>query len=115
MFFWPQHVWRCCEAVQQASYAEGCNVTEPGVLAAIVESLGLPRAEVGLASACQAMRDTRYEVEEFLAVAGLGVCGSLPLVEKHGDQLHLVDNSLMPIWMLRERLASAAGAHDHAH
>ena len=113
MFFWPQHVWRYCEAVQQASYAEGCNVTEPGVLAAIVESLGLPRAEVDLASAYQAMRNMKSK--GFRQSQACGIHGSAPLMAKHGDQLHLVDNALIPIWALRERLASAAGAHDRAH
>ena len=110
---WPQHVWRYFKAVQHAFYAEGRNVTEPGVLADIAEALGLPRAEFGVAFASQKMRDAT--LQDFQQSQAWGIRGFPTLVAEHGDHLHLDGSGFMPIATLRERLSAATTAHDHGH
>lgn len=110
---WPQHAWRYFKAVQQAFYAEARNVTEPGVLADIAQELGMPSAEFGKAFASQKMRDST--LHDFQQSQAWGIRGFPTLVAEHGDHLHLVGSGFMPIETLRERLSSAATAHDQAH
>jgi putative protein-disulfide isomerase len=110
---WPQHVWRYFKAVQHAFYAEGRNVTEPGVLADIAEQLGLPRAEFGRAFASQEMRDAT--LQDFQQSQAWGVRGFPTLVAEHGDHLHLVGSGYMPIETLRAQLAAAGMAHEPRH
>ena len=112
---WPQHVWRYFKTVQQAFYAEGRDVTEPGVLADIAEALGLPRQAFGRAYASTEMRDAT--LQDFKQSQSWGVRGFPTLVAEHGDHLHLVGSGYMPIETLRTRLAAVATAHDahHAH
>ena len=106
---WPQHVWRYFKAVQHAFYAEGRNVTEPGVLADLAEQLGLPRAEFGKAFASQKMRDAT--LQDFQQSQAWGIRGFPTLVAEHGDHLHLVGSGFMAIPTLRERLAQVGTAH----
>jgi putative protein-disulfide isomerase len=110
---WPQHVWRYFKTVQQAFYAEARNVTDPGVLADIAESLGLPRVEFAKAFASQAMRDAT--MKDFEQSQSWGIRGFPTLVAEHGDHLHLVGSGYMPIETLRANLAAAAKGHDHDH
>lgn len=110
---WPQHVWRYFKAVQHAFYAEGRNVTDPGVLADIAEQLGLPRAEFGRAFASQAMRDAT--LQDFQQSQAWGVRGFPTLVAEHGDHLHLVGSGYMPIEALRTQLAAVGMAHEPRH
>jgi putative protein-disulfide isomerase len=110
---WPQHVWRYFKAVQHAFYAEGRNVTEPGVLADIAEQLGLPRAEFGRAFASQEMRDAT--LQDFQQSQAWGVRGFPTLVAEHGDHLHLVGSGYMPIETLRAQLATEGMAHEPRH
>jgi putative protein-disulfide isomerase len=109
----PQHVWRYFKAVQHAFYAEGRNVTEPGVLGDIAEQLGLPRAEFGRAFASQEMRDAT--LQDFQQSQAWGVRGFPTLVAEHGDHLHLVGSGYMPIETLRAQLAAVGMAHEPRH
>jgi len=109
---WPQLVWRYFKAVQHAFYAEGRNVTEPGVLADIAEALGIPRASFAKAFASQAMRDAT--LADFQQSQSWGVRGFPTLVAEHGDHLHLVGSGFMPIDALRAALSGAGAAH-HSH
>ena len=108
---WPQQVWRYFKAVQHAFYAEGRNVTEPGVLADLAEELGLPRAEFAKAFASQQMRD--MTLQDFQQSQAWGIRGFPTLVAEHGDHLHLVGSGYMPIAALRDKLEFAASAHPH--
>jgi len=108
---WPQQVWRYFKAVQHAFYAEGRDVTDPGVLADVAESLGLPRADFGVSFASQAMRDAT--LQDFQQAKAWGVRGFPTLVAEHGDHLHLVGSGYMPIDRLRAALAGAGSAHHH--
>jgi putative protein-disulfide isomerase len=108
---WPQLVWRYFKAVQHAFYAEGRNVTEPGVLADIAESLGIARTDFAKAFASQAMRDAT--LQDFQQSQAWGIRGFPTLVAEHGDHLHLVGSGFMPIATLREKLAGAGAAHHH--
>lgn len=110
---WPQHVWHYFKAVQHAFYAEGRNVTEPGVLADVAAQLGLPRAEFGKAFASQKMRDAT--LQDFRQSQAWGIRGFPTLVAEHDDHLHLVGSGFMPIATLRERLAQVATAHAPQH
>jgi putative protein-disulfide isomerase len=110
---WPQHVWHYFKAVQHAFYAEGRNVTEPGVLADIAEQLGLLRAEFGRAFASQQMRDAT--LQDFQQSQAWGVRGFPTLVAEHGDHLHLVGSGYMPIEALRSQLAAVGMAHEPRH
>lgn len=110
---WPKQVWRYFKAVQHAFYAEGRNVTEPGVLADIAEALGMSRAEFGRAYASQDMREAT--LRDFQQSQAWGVRGFPTLIAEHGDHLHLVGSGFMPLDTLRARLAAAATPHDHAH
>ena len=109
---WPQQVWHYFKAVQHAFYAEGRNVTEPGVLADVAGQLGLPRAEFAHAFASQAMRDAT--LQDFQQSQAWGIRGFPTLVAEHGDHLHLVGSGYMPIAALREKLAAVGAAHDPA-
>jgi len=108
---WPKLVWRYFKAVQHAFYAEGRNVTEPGVLADIAEALGIPRADFAKAFASQAMRDAT--LADFQHSQSWGVRGFPTLVAEHGDHLHLVGSGFMPIDALRAALSGAGAAHQH--
>jgi putative protein-disulfide isomerase len=108
---WPKLVWRYFKAVQHAFYAEGRNVTEPGVLADIAEALGIPRADFAKAFASQAMRDAT--LADFQQSQSWGVRGFPTLVAEHGDHLHLVGSGFMPIDALRAALSGAGAAHQH--
>jgi len=108
---WPQQVWRYFKALQHAFYAEGRDVTEPGVLADVAEQLGLPRAEFDKASASQPMRDAT--LQDFRQSQAWGIRGFPTLVAQHGDHLHLVGSGYMPIATLREKLATTGIAHAH--
>ncbi len=109
---WPKLVWRYFKAVQQAFYAEGRNVTEPGVLADIAEALTIPRADFAKALASQAMRDAT--LADFQQSQSWGIRGFPTLVAEHGDHLHLVGSGFMPIDALRAALSGAGVAH-HSH
>ena len=108
---WPKLVWRYFKAVQHAFYAEGRNVTEPGVLADVAESLGIARADFAKAFASQAMRDAT--LADFQQSQAWGIRGFPTLVAEHGDHLHLVGSGFMPIDALRAALSGAGAAHDH--
>jgi putative protein-disulfide isomerase len=108
---WPKLVWRYFKAVQHAFYAEGRNVTEPGVLADLAEALGIPRAGFAKAFASQAMRDAT--LADFQQSQSWGVRGFPTLVAEHGDHLHLVGSGFMPIDALRAALSGAGAAHQH--
>jgi putative protein-disulfide isomerase len=108
---WPQHVWRYFKTVQHAFYAEGKNVTEPGVLADVAEQLGLPRIEFAKAYASKEMREAT--LQDFQQSQSWGIRGFPTLVAEHGDHLHLVGSGYMPIDALREKLRNAGSAHAH--
>ena len=108
---WPKLVWRYFKAVQHAFYAEGRNVTEPGVLADIAEGLGIARADFAKAFASQAMRDAT--LQDFRQAQAWGIRGFPTLVAEHGDHLHLVGSGFMPVDALRAALAGAGAAHHH--
>jgi putative protein-disulfide isomerase len=108
---WPKLVWRYFKAVQHAFYAEGRNVTDPGVLADIAESFGIARAEFADAFTSQAMRDAT--LNDFKQSQAWGVQGFPTLVAEHGDHLHLVGSGFMPIDDLRKRLSAASAPHGH--
>ena len=108
---WPKLVWRYFKAVQHAFYAEGRNVTEPGVLADVAEAHGIPRAEFAKAFASQAMRDAT--LQDFQQSQSWGIRGFPTLVAEHGDHLHLVGSGFMPIAALRAALSGASAAHQH--
>ena len=108
---WPKLVWRYFKAVQHAFYAEGRNVTEPGVLADVAEAHGIPRAEFAKAFASQAMRDAT--LQDFQQSQSWGIRGFPTLVAEHGDHLHLVGSGFMPIAALRAALSGAGAAHQH--
>jgi putative protein-disulfide isomerase len=105
---WPQHVWRYFKAVQQAFYTEGRDVTLPAVLGDIAEQLALPRAEFDRAFASPAMREAT--LADFRKSQAWGIRGFPTLVAEHGDHLHVVGSSFMPIGALRTALATLAGA-----
>ena len=107
----PKLVWRYFKAVQHAFYAEGRNVTEPGVLADIAEALGIARADFAKAFASQEMRDAT--LADFRQSQAWGIRGFPTLVAEHGDHLHLVGSGFMPIDALRAALSGAAAPHTH--
>ncbi len=108
---WPKLVWRYFKAVQHAFYAEGRNVTEPGVLADIAEVMGIPRAEFAKAFASQTMRDAT--LQDFQQSQAWSIRGFPTLIAEHGDHLHLVGSGFMPIDALRAALNGAGAAHHH--
>jgi putative protein-disulfide isomerase len=108
---WPQHVWRFFKTVQHAFYAQGRNVTEPGVLADVAQELGLPRAEFDKSFASQEMRDET--LRDFQRSQAWGIRGFPTLVAQRGDQLQLVGSGYMPIDVLREHLAALGASHLH--
>lgn len=108
---WPRQVWRYFTAVQHAFYAEGRDVTDPGVLADIAEPLGIARAEFAKAFASREMRDAT--LQDFQQSQAWGIRGFPTLIAEHGDHLHLVGSGFMPLDALREKLAGAGAAHHH--
>jgi putative protein-disulfide isomerase len=106
---WPQHVWRFFKTVQHAFYAQGRNVTDPGVLADIAQELELPRAEFAKSFASQEMRD--QTLRDFQQSQAWGIRGFPTLVAQDGDRLQLVGSGYMPIDALREQLAAVDASH----
>ena len=101
---WPAHVWRYFKAVQQAFYAQGRDVTQREVLAAIAEECGLPRAEFEAAFDGEPMRlATR---NDFSQAQHWGIRGFPALLAEVGGELHLVSHGYVPEGDLRERLAA---------
>ena len=107
----PKLVWRYFKAVQHAFYAEGRNVTEPGVLADVAEALGIARTDFAKAFASQEMRDVT--LADFRQSQAWGIRGFPTLVAEHGDHLHLVGSGFMPIDALRAALSGASAPHTH--
>ena len=107
----PKLVWRYFKAVQHAFYAEGRNVTEPGVLADVAEALGIARTDFAKAFASQEMRDAT--LADFRQSQAWGIRGFPTLVAEHGDRLHLVGSGFMPIDALRAALSGASAPHTH--
>ena len=107
----PKLVWRYFKAVQHAFYAEGRNVTEPGVLADVAEALGIARTDFAKAFASQEMRDAT--LADFRQSQAWGIRGFPTLVAEHGDHLHLVGSGFMPIDALRAALSGASAPHTH--
>jgi len=108
---WPQMVWRYFKTVQEAFYARGLDVTEPGVLADVAVELGLPRAEFAHAYASGAMRDATRR--DFAQSQAWGIRGFPTLLAEHGDHLHLVASGYQPIAELRRQLLAVGSAPHH--
>lgn len=108
---WPKLVWRYFKAIQHAFYAQAQDVTDPAVLAAEAEKLGIAREEFAQAFASQAMRDAT--LADFEQTQQWGIRGFPALIAEHGDHLHLVSNGYQPIEGLRMALAQASAPHDH--
>jgi putative protein-disulfide isomerase len=106
---WPKVVWRYLKAVQHAFYAEGRDIVQPEVLAAVADGLGIPRTEFAPHFASQAMRDAVKA--DFALAQQWGLRGFPALVAEHGDHLHLVAQGYVPIDTLRQQLAAATAAH----
>jgi putative protein-disulfide isomerase len=105
---WPAHVWRYFKAVQQAFYAQGRDVTQRDVLAAIAEETGLPRADFEAAFDGEEMRlATR---NDFSQAQHWGIRGFPALLAEVGGELHLVSHGYLPEADLRERLAALPAA-----
>jgi putative protein-disulfide isomerase len=101
---WPQHVWRYFKALQHAFYAEGKDVTRPGVLADVAEAVGLPRGNFASAFAAEATREATRA--DFAQSQAWGIRGFPALIAQANGELHLVANGYMPEEELRQRLAS---------
>ena len=105
---WPKHVWRYFKAVQQAFYAEGRDVTQREVLAAIAESAGLPRAN--FESAFDAEETRLATRADFSQAQHWGIRGFPALLAEVGGELHMVSHGWLPEAELRERLAALPAA-----
>lgn len=103
---WPELAWRYFKAVQQAFYAEGRDVTRPGVLAELAAQQGLPRHEFEATfESAEAHEATR---RDFAQTQAWGIRGFPALVAEHSGQLHLVARGYTPVEPLRQRLAGLA-------
>lgn len=107
----PDKVWPLVQAIQQAFYVEGRDVTRPALLVELAEQVGVPRQAFAEAFDSPAQRAATQA--DFARVENLGIAGFPTLLAERNGQLALLTNGYQPL----ERLAPLLGRwlERHAH
>ncbi|MNN33083.1 DSBA-like thioredoxin domain protein [compost metagenome] len=88
-------VWPLVQAIQQAFYVEGRDVTRPAVLVELAEQLGVPRQAFAAAFDSAAQRAATQA--DFAWAQNLGIAGFPTLLAERNGQLALLTNGYQPL------------------
>lgn len=99
----PDRAWPLVQAIQQAFYVEGRDVTRPALLVELAERVGVPRDAFAEAFDSAALRQAT--VADFRWAETLGIAGFPTLLAERNGQLALLTNGYQPL----ERLAPLLG------
>ncbi len=88
-------VWPLVQAIQQAFYVEGRDVTRPAVLVELAEQLGVPRQAFAAAFDSAAQRVATQA--DFAWAQNLGIAGFPTLLAERNGQLALLTNGYQPL------------------
>ena len=91
----PAQVWPLLQAIQQAFYVEGRDVTRGAVLADLAESLGVTREAFAGAFDSAALRERT--AADFGRAADLGIAGFPTLLAERHGLLALLTNGYQPL------------------
>ncbi|MCY1500494.1 DSBA-like thioredoxin domain protein [compost metagenome] len=103
--------WPLVKRIQQAFYAEGRDVGQPGVLVGLAEAVGIPRIE--FVEAFDSDEQRAATAADFAWVQDLGIAGFPTLLAERDGQLALLTNGYQPLEQLAPLLARwlERGAH----
>lgn len=108
----PERVWALLQAIQQAFYLEGRDVSRPALLVELAEQVGVPRQ--AFAAAFDSVELQAATRADFTRVQNLGIAGFPTLLAERDGQLALLTNGYQPAATLTplfgrwlERLAHA--------
>jgi putative protein-disulfide isomerase len=91
----PQQVWPLVQAIQQAFYVEGRDVTRPAVLVELAEQVGVPRQAFAEAFDSGALRQAT--AADFRWAGDLGIAGFPTLLAERNGQLAMLTNGYQPL------------------
>ncbi len=91
----PERVWPLVQAIQQAFYAEGRDVTRPALLVELAEQVGVPRRAFAEAFDSTALREAT--AGDFRWAGDLGIAGFPTLLAERNGQLALLTNGYQPL------------------
>jgi putative protein-disulfide isomerase len=94
----PHKVWPLVQAIQQAFYVEGRDVTRPAVLVELAEQVGVPRQAFAEAFDSAALRQAT--ATDFRWAGDLGIAGFPTLLAERNGQLALLTNGYQPLDVL---------------
>lgn len=98
----PTHIFPLFKAIQTAFYAEGRDVTRPGILAEVAARLGIDAATFLRAfDSDEARAKTQAH---FRQARQAGVSGFPTLILQQGEQLHPISNGCLPLDTVREAI-----------
>jgi putative protein-disulfide isomerase len=95
----PERVWPLLQAIQQAFYLEGRDVSRAAVLVELAETVGVARA--AFAEAFDSVAQRAATQADFARVENFGIAGFPTLLAERHGQLALLTNGYQPL----ERLA----------
>ncbi|KAF1071263.1 MAG: hypothetical protein GAK45_00564 [Pseudomonas citronellolis] len=95
--------WALLQAIQQAFYVQGRDVTQAAVLAELAEAAGLPRIE--FADAFDSLDSRQATQADFSWARDLGIAGFPTLLAERDGQLALLTNGYQPLEELSPLLA----------
>lgn len=91
----PDKTWPLVQAIQQAFYVEGLDVTRPAQLVELAEQVGVPRRAFAEAFDSPAQRAATQA--DFARVQNLGIAGFPTLLAERHGQLALLTNGYQPL------------------
>lgn len=91
----PQQLWGYLQAIQQAFYCEGRDLSLSHELVNLAEQAGLPRET--FARAFDASQAEQQTLEDFAWVERLGIAGFPTVLAEAGGQLALLTNGYRPL------------------
>lgn len=110
--FDEQLAWPLAKRIQQAFYAERCDVTRPQRLADLAEAVGIARGDFADRFVSQAIRDATEA--DFEWARNLGIAGFPTLLAEQHGQLALLTNGYQPLEALSPLLARWLEHNAHA-
>ncbi|MNV89886.1 DSBA-like thioredoxin domain protein [compost metagenome] len=99
----PEKVWPLVQAIQQAFYVEGRDVTRAALLVELAEQVGVPRQAFAEAFDSPALRAATQA--DFARAENLGIAGFPTLLAERNGQLALLTNGYQPLENLAPLLA----------
>lgn len=99
---WPHLVWKFLRAIQHGFYAEGRDITQVEVLAAVGQTIGInPEQLIKGMSADLIKQQVR---EDFAQVQQAGIQGFPMLLAQWGDELHAIQHGYCDLDELKSKI-----------